>query len=137
MLHDHVTYERGVTMMIWGDRLLNAADMGGHEWESAANGTHPAVDMIPRDIIMCDWHYGEQEKYPSVPFFLSRGFKVLPTGWNKVEASNAFIKYAHGLDHPNMMGHLFSTWSGKKDYLEWPPVKEGLKLIKQLDGKAT
>jgi hypothetical protein len=58
---------------------------------------------------------------------------VLAAGWNKVEATQALIRYKAGLNHPKMMGHLFTTWSGRKQWTEFPPLVEGLKLLKASD----
>ena len=52
--------------------------MGYSEWEAAKNGTQSAIDLIPKDIIVCDWHYGKQTNYASVPFLLGKGFRVWP-----------------------------------------------------------
>jgi hypothetical protein len=30
-----------------------------------------------------------------------------------------------------MLGHLFTTWSGRKQWSEFPPLVEGLKLLTQ------
>jgi len=30
-----------------------------------------------------------------------------------------------------MLGHLFTTWRGKKDWTQWPPLVEGLKRLKE------
>jgi hypothetical protein len=32
-----------------------------------------------------------------------------------------------------MLGHLFTTWSGPKKWAEFPPLVEGLKLLKQAE----
>jgi hypothetical protein len=55
--YTHLVNERGVEMLIWGDRLLDGATTGYGEWEAAMNGTQSAVDLIPKDIIQVDWHY--------------------------------------------------------------------------------
>jgi hypothetical protein len=133
-LHDHITGKRGVTMMMWADRLLSSVGTGYHSWEADITGTYPALNMIPKDIILCDWHYEVKPSYPSVPLFVDKGFRVLPTGWNKVEATNAFIEYADQTKSDKMLGHCFSTWSGPRDYTVWPPIVEGLKKLKELQG---
>ena len=79
---------------MWGDRLLDDEAMGYGEWESARNGTHPAIERIPRDILICDWHYELRESYPSVPFFQAQGFRVLPGGWRNEQAVAALIEDA-------------------------------------------
>jgi hypothetical protein len=129
-LHKHLVKHRGVEMLMWGDRFIDANVYKYGKWEASANGTAPAVDMVPRDIIICDWHYELRESYPSVPMFLEKGFRVLPAGWKKVDATKALIRYGRDQKNPKMLGHLFTTWSGRKKWSEFPPLVEGLKLLK-------
>jgi hypothetical protein len=128
-LYQHLVKKQGVEMLMWGDRLIDGKKYKYGEWESSENGTAPAADMIPKDIIICDWHYELRESYPSVPMFLEKGFRVLPSGWNKVEPTKALIQYSQGLRHPKMLGHLFTTWGGRRQWAEFPPLAEGLKLL--------
>jgi len=130
-LHTHLVKKRGVDMLMWGDRLIDGHVYKYGDWESATNGTAPAIDLIPKDIIICDWHYELRDSYPSVPMFAEQGFRVWPGGWKKVDATQALIKYSRDLKHPNMLGHLFTTWSGHKQWNEWPPIVEGLALLTQ------
>ena len=128
-LHGHLVRQRGVTMLMWADRFIDGHVFKYGKWEASMNGTAPALDMIPRDIIMCDWHYEPRESYPSVPMFLKKGFRVLPAGCKKVDATLGLIQYSRAQGHPNMLGHLFTTWSGRKKWTEFPPLVEGLKLL--------
>ncbi len=130
-LHKHLVGNRHVQMLMWADRLIDGRKYPYGEWESSLNGTAAAIDRIPKDVILCDWHYELRESYPSVAMFAEKGFRVLPSGWNKVEPTKALIQYSQGLHHPKVMGHLFTTWSGKKDWSQWPPLVEGLPLLKQ------
>lgn len=130
-LHTHLVRKRRVEMLMWGDRLIdgNKFDLG--EWEASKNGTAPAVDMIPKDIIICPWHYEPRDSYPSVPMFIEKGFRVLPAGWKSVEATTALIQFNKSHSGPRMLGHLFTTWGVKKEeLLQFPPLIEGLKLLK-------
>jgi hypothetical protein len=62
---------------------------------------------------------------------LEKGFRVLPAGWRDVKASRALIEYSQKFDSPKMLGHLFTTWGGKKDAVtEYKPLVEGSKLVK-------
>ena len=45
---------------------------------SSKNGTASAVDSIPKDIIICDWHYEKRADYPSLRYFQDKGFRVWP-----------------------------------------------------------
>jgi hypothetical protein len=113
---------------MWGDRLFDGTDHEFGEWESSLSGTATAVDLIPNDIIICPWHYEKMEAYPSLPMFISKGFRVLPTSWKKVDAVEKLIRYSQSLKSPRMLGHLFTTW-GRVDLPDYPPLIEGLKLI--------
>jgi len=129
-LHGHLN-QKGVTMLMWGDRLIDGTVYDYGEWEASMNGTAPAVDKIPKDIIICDWHYERRESYPSVPMFLEKGFRVLPAGWRNVEASRALIDYSLALKNPAMLGHLFTRWSSASDSLAWfPPIVKNAPLLR-------
>jgi hypothetical protein len=133
-LHQHLVKDRKVEMLMWGDRLFDAKKYNWGEWEASKNGTAPAVDLIPKDIIICPWHYERREAYPSIPMFLEKGFRVLPASWRNVEASRALIEYSRNEKSPKMLGHLFTTWGGRKDAVpEYRPMVEGLKLLASAD----
>ncbi|MBN1561232.1 family 20 glycosylhydrolase [candidate division KSB1 bacterium] len=127
-MYNHLVTEKKVEMLMWGDRLINAEVIDYGEWEASRNGTAPAIDKVPKDIIICDWHYELSDAYESVPMFLEKGFRVLPSSWRNVEASQAFIAYSLTLDHPNMLGHLFTTWHkmDPKVLLEYEPMVKGI-----------
>jgi hypothetical protein len=131
-LHQHLVKKRKVEMLMWADRLFDGKKYDWDEWEAAKNGTAPAADLIPRDIILCPWHYTRKDAYPSIPLFVAKGFHVLPASWNKLDASKALIEYSQKLGSPKVLGHLFTTWSGKRDDLAaYPPLVQGLKLLKR------
>ena len=127
-LHHHIVDERQLTMLMWGDRLLDAKTMGYGRWESAENGTAPAVDLIPKDIIICDWHYVAQTNYPSIPILLKKGFRVWPSGFKSLEAAKALSQFSleQRQDNPRLIGYLCTTWSKSQtvDFATWPPIAE-------------
>ncbi len=110
---------------MWGDRLLDAATTGYGKWEAAANGTHPAIDLSPKDIIICDWHYELRDDYPSIPLFLEKGFRVLPGGWKNVAATEALIAAAQQHAGPGMLGHLCTVWGAAEPgaLADFPPIR--------------
>ncbi len=55
--------KHGKRTMVWGDYLLK--HRGAVRW------------MKPKDFIVCDWHYEPVKRYPSVEFFVSKGFETL------------------------------------------------------------
>jgi len=129
-IHGHLVRKRHVEMLMWGDRLIDAEKYDYGEWEAAKNGTATAVDRIPKDIIICDWHYEVRAGYPSIGMFIEKGFRVLPTGWKDVEATKALINLSCAHKSQKLLGYLFTTWGVKKnEILVFPPIAEGLKLL--------
>ncbi len=109
--HGHLVGHRGVEMQMWGDRLLDAGTMGYGLWESSENGTHEAIDSVPTDIVMCDWHYEIMDDFPSVRFFQEKGFRVWPAGWNKEQSITRFIEVARREATDKMLGYMATTWT--------------------------
>lgn len=136
-IYAHLVTKRGIEMLLWGDRLIDGNKYPQYgEWEAAVNGTAGAIEMIPKDIIICDWHYEQMETYPSVPMFIEKGFRVWPSSWRDVDAAKQLIDYSYRYDSPKMLGHLFTTWSGKIDErIEFPSMVEGLELLFELEEK--
>jgi hypothetical protein len=71
-LHDHLR-AKGVRMWIWGDRFLDGEATGIGKWEASLNETAGAVDLIPRDIVIC----GEGPEPPESARESARCFKDL------------------------------------------------------------
>ena len=130
--HDHLVKKKKLEMFMWGDRLIDGKKYNFGEWESSLNGTAPAVDLIPRDIIMCDWHYEPADEYGSVAMFIKKGFRVIPSSWRKVTGVQALIKYSYKLNSPKMIGHMFTTWHFLKldSIATYRPLVAGIDLIK-------
>lgn len=131
-LHDHFVQGRGLEMFMWGDRLIDGEVYPYGSYESSLNGTAAAVDLIPKDIVICDWHYEPMEAYPSIPMFIEKGFRVLPSSWRRLEGVRALTKYSHGLGHPRMAGHLFTTWSRLEpdSLINYAPMLAGIQTIR-------
>lgn len=119
-LHGHLVKEKGVEMLMWSDRLLDSKATGYGRWEASDTGSHRAIDLVPKDIIMCDWHYelpkvyrnmGQKEPFPSVRFFQEKGFRVLPGTWRTPEAGVALIRASREGATDKMLGILFTGWS--------------------------
>ncbi len=127
-LHGHIVGKRNLEMLMWGDRLLDAKAMKGGEWEYAKNGTAGAVDLIPKDIVICDWHYGKQTNYPSVPFLLEKGFRVWPSSWQPLDGAKAFSAFSREQKNARLVGFLSTVWGKVKidTVAEWPPLVEVL-----------
>jgi hypothetical protein len=114
-LHHHIVDERKLTMLMWADRLLDDKKLGFKygKWEASENGTGPAIDLIPKDIILCDWHYETRPNgYPSVAYLQEKGFRILPSTWRNKDAALAMLREARSTATPRLLGHLCTTWTG-------------------------
>lgn len=129
--HRHIVGDRKIEMLMWGDRLLDAKALGYSEWEASTNRTWGAINRIPKDIIVCDWHYEKQTNYASVPLLLDHGFRVWPSGWQPLENSEAFsgFSFRERRQNPRLIGYLCTTWGKAKitNAADWPPITDVLK----------
>jgi len=125
-LHDHLVGKKGVEMLMWSDRLLDSKATGYGRWEASDTGSHRAIDRLPKDIILCDWHYempavyqrmGQEQPFPSVQFFLEKGFRVLPAPWRNPDSATAFLRVAKQATTDKMLGVLFTGWSVSQEGL--------------------
>lgn len=123
--HKHLVGDKKVEMLMWGDRLIDASEIPYGKWEASANGTAAAIDRIPKDIIICDWHYEPRDAYESIPMFLEKGFRVWPASWRKPEGVKAFVEYSLTLKNPRMLGHLNTTWGAVpvRELPTWEPIR--------------
>ncbi len=130
-LHRHLVGKRHVEMLMWADRLIDGKAMDFGEWEASENGTAAAIDMIPKDIIMCPWHYEKRDAYPSIPMFLEKGFRVVPAMWKNVDSNEALIAYCREHATPKLLGFMFTTWdTNKGEVAEYEPVVKGLAEVR-------
>jgi hypothetical protein len=119
--YGHIVKTRGKEMMMWGDRLLDGAETGYGMWEASKNATYPAVDLIPKDIIICDWHYERKYEdmrtygFPSIGCFLEKGFRVLPASYRDTKAVRNLIDASLVFRSDRMLGHLCTVWRGLRE----------------------
>jgi len=121
-IRDHLAM-KGRKLWIWGDRLIDGKTTGIGEWEASYNNTYRAVDMIPKDVIICDWHYERPDQTPV--YFAMKGLNVVTCPWrnpgNAVLQARDMVKFR---DHstPEMkehfMGMVQTIWSGAGQFLD-------------------
>ncbi|MCL1794743.1 MAG: family 20 glycosylhydrolase [Oscillospiraceae bacterium] len=103
--------KKGRRAYMWGDRLLSEKTGYGF-WEASGNGTEDAINKIAKDIMICDWHYGDMDAYVSVDIFGSHGFDFLVCPWRYKENAAKFLTYANAHGKENLKGFLATTWHG-------------------------
>jgi hypothetical protein len=121
-IHDYLA-TRGIKTMMWADKFLNIAGpigtrYGGIQkrWPNRVKGgdyfmpeIYPAIDKIPKDIVMMDWYYSLSPF--TQDFFAQKGFQVI------------FGNFAFNVPHwefrsriPNVQGGVISGWTINKEY---------------------
>ncbi len=97
---------RNVRTAMWGDMLLDhgrweaevgSANSGNPFFRSGA--THHALEMIPGDVLILDWHYQEKKSYDSIGNFRRNGFRVAGVPWHEPKAARNMagsVKYSDG-----------------------------------------
>jgi hypothetical protein len=132
-LHGHIVKKRGLTMLMWADRLIDGVQLDMGDWEASKVGTAPAVDKIPKDIILCPWHYEPRPAYESLPMFMEKGFRILPASWKNTDATLGLIRYARDKQtNGRLVGHIFTTWSQRRDdWSEFEPLVRGLEALRK------
>ncbi len=110
-LHGHFVGARGVEMFMWGDRLLDSEATGyKSKWEASANATAAAIASIPKDIVICDWHYHKRDEYPSVAIFTGRGLRTVVCPWKDLPAAEALVSFAAAHRNERLLGVLATSW---------------------------
>jgi hypothetical protein len=79
-IRDHLA-QKNRRLWIWGDRLIDGRMTGLGMWEASMNSTARAVDMIPRDVLICDWHYERADK--TAVYFAMKGLDVVTCPWRR------------------------------------------------------
>lgn len=125
-LHQHIVIDRKLEMLMWADRVIGPKLQGVCPYDNSRNDLSAAMDLIPRDIVLCDWHYEWKKSYPSVPFLIERGFRVWPSGFQPVSASRAFSDFARAQTNALVLGYLCTTWNETRisAAADWPPIRE-------------
>ncbi len=114
VLHDHLA-DKGLTMWMWGDRFIDGESSGIGKWEGSMNGTQGALALIPRDIVICDWHY--EFAPPTAGQFALAGFDVVSCPWRKQDPAIGeaeFMTWGHQYANEkvaqHLQGMLQTTW---------------------------
>ena len=82
--------QNNIELWIWGDRLIDGKTTGLGMWEASMNNTYRAVDMIPRDVVICDWHYERPD--PTAVYFAMKGFRVITCPYHKPDVALKQLK---------------------------------------------
>jgi hypothetical protein len=112
-----------VELWIWGDRLIDGKTTGIGFWEASFNNTHRAIDMIPKDVVINDWHYERPD--PTAVMFALKGFRVITCPWGKAGPAKVqlhqmvnFREYATPETKDNFYGMMQTTWTAADNFMD-------------------
>jgi hypothetical protein len=121
-------------LWIWGDRLIEGELSGIGMWEGSTNNTEKAIDLIPKNVVICDWHY--EKAIPTPAYFSLKGLNVIACSWRKPSVANEQVKMMHDFRsnspdkmRDNFLGVMHTYWSSAKKFMDDyktinPPINE-------------
>ncbi len=110
-------------LWIWGDRLIDGKTTGMGMWEASMNNTYRAIDLIYKDVLICDWHYERPDQTPV--YFATKGFSVVTCPWrmpeNAVRQTQDMFRYRASVT-PEMkerfQGMVQTIWVGAGQFMD-------------------
>ena len=110
-------------LWIWGDRLIDGKTTGMGMWEASMNNTYRAVDLISKDVMICDWHYERPDQ--SAVYFATKGLSVVTCPWRNpaiaVKQTQDMFRFRASVT-PEMkerfQGMVQTVWSGAGQFMD-------------------
>lgn len=112
------------------------------------NNTWRAIDMIPKNILICDWKYVDAPPTPAL--FAIKGFDVLASPWDKPDVARAQLELVYLIRKnatradfsktlsDRMLGMLETSWTVAQEFIRSyygtgaPGAKENTDTFKTL-----
>lgn len=120
-INDHLAKSKR-ELWIWGDRLIDGYATGIGMWEASQNNTHAAIDMIPKTVVICDWHYERADK--TAVYFAMKGFNVITCPWRNPDLAViqlrdmlSFRRESTRIMKPRFQGLMQTVWSGAPGFV--------------------
>ncbi|NQU53828.1 MAG: family 20 glycosylhydrolase [Bacteroidetes bacterium] len=133
-LHNYLD-SKNVKTWMWGDRLIDGESTGLGMWQASINETHPAIDLISKEITICDWHYKTITK--TAGMFANKGFDVISCPHqvpNVAMAQLADMKEAQQstdlVFKNHMKGILHTAWVNTSELMDTFEGKEVSEKVK-------
>ncbi|MDG3004063.1 family 20 glycosylhydrolase [Paludisphaera mucosa] len=121
-IRDHLA-AKNRRLWIWADRLIDGRTTGLGEWEASTNDTHRAVDLIPKDVVLCDWHYVRPD--PTTVAFALKGLDVVACPWRKpsvalmqLEDMTKLRERSSRATRKHLLGMVQTVWSGADGFID-------------------
>lgn len=121
-IRDHLALNNR-KLMIWGDRLIDGSITGLGSFNSSYNNTHRAIDLINKDVFICEWRYDQTGL--SAVYFAHKGFNVALCPFTNPEIALQHVKDmvdwrqrpGSKLTTPRFQGVIHTVWSGAEGFM--------------------
>jgi hypothetical protein len=122
LIRNHLS-EKNRQLWIWGDRLLDGKITGMGMWEASMNNTYRAIDLISKDVMICDWHYERPDQ--SAVYFATKGLSVITCPWRMpeiaVKQTQDMFRFRASVT-PEMkdrfQGMMQTVWTGAGQFMD-------------------
>jgi hypothetical protein len=121
-IRNHLALQ-GKELWIWGDRLIDGKTTGLGEWEASYNNTYRAIDLIPKDVMICDWHY--EKAHPTPVLFASKGLPVVVCPWRdsgvaseQVSMLRSLMKNGSKEMKSKYAGIVHTYWNSARNFMD-------------------
>jgi hypothetical protein len=122
LLRNHLALKNR-KLWIWGDRLIDGKTTGIGAWEGSMNNTYRAIDLISKDVVICDWHYERPDQ--TAVYFATKGLSVVTCPWrnaeNGVKQTQDMYRFRASVT-PEMkdrfQGMMQTVWSGADQFMD-------------------
>lgn len=122
VIRNHLA-QKNRKLWIWGDRLIDGKTTGIGMWEGSFNNTYRAIDLIAKDVMICDWHYERPDQ--TAVYFATKGLSVITCPWRKpgfaVTQTQDMIKFRKSVSplmKDRFQGMMQTVWSGAGSFLD-------------------
>jgi len=122
LLSNHLN-KNNKRLWIWGDRLIEGSISGIGMWEASTNNTEKAIDLIPKTVVICDWHY--EKAIPTPAYFSLKGFDVVACSWRKPDVAFEQVQMIQNFRENTtsemsnkFLGVMHTYWSSTKKFMD-------------------
>lgn len=117
----------GATAWMWADRLVDGylVPTQNPGYESSLDGMHRALAWLPKDIVMCDWHYFDEPWGQLAPsYWAMQGFPFVCCTYDNIRAAEQLAYATNVVRSARSLGMMLTTWCPIETFMQ--AVQDGL-----------
>jgi hypothetical protein len=113
ILHGYLKGKNIKTMM-WADMLFDKKQFKSNKGASV-NGDknfQQLLDKLPKDILMCDWRYFDDENFGPTKLLIDKGFVAFGASWYNPSTIDNLSSFIYKNNTFENSGMIATTWEG-------------------------